>query len=173
MRPRRKERPQRLALDELRGDEARAVDLPRVVHRDDVGVIERRDAARLAVESFDELLCGKALRGEHLQRELAPEPGVLGEEYLSHPAGSEWRDDAVVSQDVAWRKGPVQLHLRYVANHRTDAILLWNVQPGGVERGLMAGCLVAMSAPRKVDVLFNVTAPARSAMTTAVRLKQT
>ena len=136
-------------------------------------MIEGRDAARLAIESFDEVPCGQALRGEHLQRELAPEPGVLGEEDLPHPARSEWRDDAVVAQDVAWRKGPVQLQLRYGARSAHTRSFFATINPADAERGLMAGCLVAMSAPRNVDVLFNGAVPTRSAMTTAVRLEQT
>ena len=48
-----------------------------------------------------------AARGEHLQRQLAAEPDVLGEIDLPHAARTERRDDAVVRQHVARRQGPV------------------------------------------------------------------
>ena len=62
---------------------------------DDVGVVERRGGAGLAVEAIDVGLVEGLLGGQHLDRDAAPELRVFGEEHLPHAAGADLVEDAV------------------------------------------------------------------------------
>ena len=62
---------QRPALDELRGDEVRAVQLADVVDGDDVRVVERGDGAGLALEAANALGRATNSGGQDLERDLA------------------------------------------------------------------------------------------------------
>jgi myo-inositol-1(or 4)-monophosphatase len=80
---------QRLAVDVLGGDVVDAVGFADVVDGDDVGMVQRRGRAGLALEAADALLVlGEAHRQE-LERHLAPQTVVLGEINLAHAAGAE------------------------------------------------------------------------------------
>ena len=50
------------------------------VDRDDVGMVQRGDGARLALEAVAALGIGARARGQDLQRDLASELGVLGQD---------------------------------------------------------------------------------------------
>ena len=69
---RRQERPQVGPLDVAHRDEQRPVGLARGVDRDDVGVLGRGRGFGLPDEPLAERLVLRQLRGQELQRDLAP-----------------------------------------------------------------------------------------------------
>jgi hypothetical protein len=87
-----------LPLDQLHRQEAgRGVVLDRV-QGDDVRVVERRYGARLALEALEPLrVRGEALR-QHLERDVAAEPGVARAVDLAHPARAQRGDDLVAAE---------------------------------------------------------------------------
>ena len=87
--------PQRRAVDELRHDVGDVPVCAGIEDGDDVGVIQRRDLARFALEAFEARRIGGELAGEDLQRDVPVEPGVTGAVYLAHSSGAERGDDFV------------------------------------------------------------------------------
>ena len=89
------QRRQRLAADELHhqvrgaGVADRAVVLAVVVHRGDPGVVERRDGTGLDAEPVQELRVVGQLGAQHLDRDVPPEPDVLGLPHLAHAADGD------------------------------------------------------------------------------------
>ena len=83
------------AVDQLHGDEMGAIGLFHGVQGHDVGVVERRDGQRLALEAAAALGVRGQVGGQHLQRDPAAQLGVLGEEDLAHAALAEMSDDPV------------------------------------------------------------------------------
>ncbi len=86
---------------ELHRDEARVVDLVDAEDRGHVGMVQRREDLRLALEATEPLVVVGQLLGQHLDRDLAIEAGVLGSVDLAHPPGSERAEDLVVRQGLA------------------------------------------------------------------------
>ena len=66
-----------------------SVDLPGVVDRDDVGVVEPCRALRLPHEPLAEARVVRQRRGKHLESHLAAEADVLGEVDDAHAAAAE------------------------------------------------------------------------------------
>ena len=103
---------QRLALDQLQDDRRLAVGFVEAVDRGDIGVVQRREQLRLALESRDAIRVGHESVGEDLDRDVATELGVARAIDLAHPAGAEWRDDFIrpeartVSKQHGVRAGP-------------------------------------------------------------------
>ena len=64
-------------------------EVPDVVDRDDVRVVERRRGPRLVLEPLQARRVGRDLFMENLQGDFAAEPLVPGEVHLSHPARAE------------------------------------------------------------------------------------
>ena len=95
------DRTQRDAVDELGREELHAAVVADVVDREDVGMIEGRNRARLALEAAEPFLVAHGARREHFQCEPAAQPNVLGQIDLRHAARSERREDAVVRQHIA------------------------------------------------------------------------
>ena len=87
---------QRPAVEQLHHEEPLAVVLADVEERADVGVIQRRGDACLALEAFDRLRIARQLRREEFDGNLPAEPRVLGAIDHSHAAAAEFFDDAVV-----------------------------------------------------------------------------
>jgi hypothetical protein len=52
-------------------------------------VVERGERLGLALEACQAIGVGRHLRGQHLERDLPLEPGVLGQVNLAHPALAE------------------------------------------------------------------------------------
>ena len=79
---------ERAAGQVLHRDVVRVLEGAAVVDADDVRVLQAGGGLRLAAEALDE----PGIRGEaavqQLQRDLAPELLVLGQEHVGHPAGS-------------------------------------------------------------------------------------
>ena len=90
---------ERPARDVLHRDVVGAIEGAAVVHADDVGVLEPGRCLRLTAEALDEPgVLGEAAV-QQLQRHLATELLVLGQEHVGHPAAAEARDDPVAAVD--------------------------------------------------------------------------
>ena len=96
-----KEAAQRLSLDVFHDDEVDAVFTADVEDGADVGMAERGERARLALEAASGLGIGQQLRTKDLQRDAAVEPCVSRLEDLSHPAAADRRDDLIRSEAAA------------------------------------------------------------------------
>ena len=83
--------------------------LSHLVNGHDVGMAEGGDGAGLTLEAFEPIRVGCHLLGQHLERHLAPQLGVLGEIDLPHAARTELVQDLVVGE--------------LAADHRIAAIL--------------------------------------------------
>ncbi len=94
-------RGERLAFEKLHHEEGGAVLLPDVEQRADVGVIQLRDRARLALEPLAELRSGGDLRGQRLDGDAAIEPRVAGLVDLAHAAGAQRADDFIRTETRA------------------------------------------------------------------------
>ena len=94
---------QRAALHVLHGDEVGARVLAPVVDVDDVGVAEVGGRLGLAAEALDEVGVDGELGEQHLDRHLAVEQQVAGEEHVGHTAAPDPLVDlvAVVDETVA------------------------------------------------------------------------
>src|SRR5581483_9749405 len=92
---------ERRAVHVLHLDVVDAVLLTDVVDRDDVGVLDDRGRARLALEACDELPVLREVRGHDLDDGLTLELGVLREEDGSHAALAELLHDAAAADDLA------------------------------------------------------------------------
>jgi hypothetical protein len=79
-------------------DPVRGLDL---VDGDDVGVVERGGRAGLVYEAGAAGRIREPIRGEDLDRHLAPESGVGGAVDLAHPARAERRQDLVRTETMA------------------------------------------------------------------------
>jgi hypothetical protein len=81
--------PERLPVDELGGDEVRRLDVPDLVDGDDVGVVERRGGARLALEAAQVLAARRQLVEQELERDGAAQRHVLRQVDHAHPAAAD------------------------------------------------------------------------------------
>ncbi len=92
---------QRLPLEQLHGEERPTFVFVNVVDGADVGVIERRGGAGLALEAFE---CGTVpsqLFGEEFERDRAAQMGILGAINHAHAAGARLFQGAVMSHRLA------------------------------------------------------------------------
>ncbi len=87
--------------DVLHGDVEQAVDLARVVDRDDVGMRERGGDARLAQEALAEVRVVGQIGRDDLQRGAAAQGLVLGQVDDAHAAPTDAVLDPVPGHDVA------------------------------------------------------------------------
>ena len=102
---------ERLALDELHGQEAQPVGFLDRVQRHDAGVAERGDRLRLALEALDLLRVERHLRGQDLERHAPVEARVERQVHLAHAARAERLEDLVraerAADEAAVRLAPV------------------------------------------------------------------
>jgi hypothetical protein len=89
---------QGLPLDELHRQEVHAAGFLDRVDRDDVGVVEGGDGARLSLEPLESIGIAGQLGRQDLERHAAVEPGIVGLVDLAHAARAEGPDDPVVVQ---------------------------------------------------------------------------
>ena len=82
-----------------------------VVERADVRVVELRDGARLALEAGPHLGRGGQVRGQHLDGDVAAQPGVVGAIDLAHAARADLLDHSVMREKCAAGEGHVHLAL--------------------------------------------------------------
>ena len=105
-------RAQRYAVNVFGGEELRAVGVSDIVDGEDVGVIERGNGTGLALEAAQPLFVRQRPMREHLQRQPAAEPDVLGEVDLRHAARPEWLQHPIVGQQVAGAENPLHAFTR-------------------------------------------------------------
>ena len=92
---------ERLAIDQLHGQEADALCLLDRMQDDDVRVAECGHALGLALEPREPIgIPGHVVRA-HLERDVAPEPRVARAIDLAHAAGTEQRDDFIRSEGAS------------------------------------------------------------------------
>jgi hypothetical protein len=95
-----------LALDQLHHHVMRALQaggLAHVVDVDDVGMVEGRSGARLAVQAVQELGVGPG--AQDLERDLPPQARVARAVDLAHGPGPQATDDLVGTDARAGRQG--------------------------------------------------------------------
>ena len=66
-----------------------------VVHRQNIGVIERGGGARFLLEAPQPVRIGRKARGQHLNRHIATEPRIARTIDLVHAAHAERRENFV------------------------------------------------------------------------------
>ena len=98
-----------LAFQKLHDGVGDPVVSPEVENRKDVGVGERRDRLRLALEPRQGIGIACDGLGQHLDRHLASEPWVPRAVDLTHPASSERAEDLVGTQVRAAREMPASV----------------------------------------------------------------
>ncbi len=81
-----------------------------LVDRNHGGVFDQRDGFGLAAEAFAVLRIGAEVLGQHFDRHLALEAGVLPEIHNRHPAGPELLENLVPS-DFLRRHGTIILQM--------------------------------------------------------------
>src|ERR1019366_3509520 len=94
-RARREPLTQRLTFEQLGDDVVDAVCLADVVEGEDVGVRERSDGPRFALETGQPVDVVGEVGWQNLDRHLAPEPRIPRAINLAHPARAERGDDLV------------------------------------------------------------------------------
>jgi len=90
-------------LDELHDQIIDSVLMTDVVERADVGVVERRDRLRLALEAVAELRVLRELGGKDFDRDAAIESGITRAIHLAHATGSDRRDDFIWAEPCTGR----------------------------------------------------------------------
>ena len=100
---------QRLALEQLHGDEGLALVLIDVMDGADAGMVEGRCGARFTLKSLKRLVVSGQGLGKELQRDHAPQPDVLG--FVDHPhaAPTQPGEDPVVGNRLTDHR-PIRLH---------------------------------------------------------------
>jgi len=88
----------RLALDQLHDEEVPVAVLLHPVERRNVGVVERGENLRLALEARDAFGVGGKSFGEDLDGDLAPELRVSGAIDLTHAARAQHGNDFVLTR---------------------------------------------------------------------------
>ena len=87
---------------------------PDIVHRGDVGVVERRSRARLLLEARQPLRVAGEFARQHLDRHLAPEPSVLGQPHFAHASGPELLENLVgTGFGASFHGSPVAVAVRW------------------------------------------------------------
>ena len=80
---------QRLALDELEHECGAAIDVLEAINRADVGMIQRRQHARFALEAREALRIGREDVRQDFDRDVATELLIMGAIDLAHAANAE------------------------------------------------------------------------------------
>ena len=95
---------ERLAVDELENQRRRAGVIVDAVNRRDIGMIERREHARLTLEAHQAVGVGGDRRRDDLDRDVAAQPRVARAIDLAHPAGTDQRDDVMAADPRSRRE---------------------------------------------------------------------
>ncbi len=86
---------QRLAVEQLLNEVVGPVLVPDIEYRRDVRVVQPGGGAGLLLEAGQPLRVGSELGWQHLDRDLALQPSVLGQPNLAHPACAELLEDEI------------------------------------------------------------------------------
>ena len=135
-------RAERLAFDEFHHEEGLALVFADEVDLDDVRVIERSHAARLAQEALlDPFIVGQGI-GQHLDRDVAIQGRFVALVDHTHAAAAEFGDDVVMAQTRSHRSTPCRAPCPVYAKHADtgpmagsrNALAARSVQGRGSER---------------------------------------
>ena len=116
-------RVQAVALDELEDEHRLPAVLEDVVEPDDVRVLEPGECRGLALEARAELLVVGDPGMQHLERDLAPEPLVVGTPDDAHATATELVAQAIAVRDDVL--GVLHVTPPGVAGRRSDASRFW------------------------------------------------
>ena len=94
-----------LALDELHHERVHAAGLLEPIDRRDVGMIQRRERLRLALEPRQAVGVRRERVRQDLDRDLAAERRVRRPIHLPHAAFADRRGDFVDAEPGAWSEG--------------------------------------------------------------------
>ena len=100
---------QRLAIDQLHGEEARLARLFDAIDAGDVRVAERGEHLRFALETSHALGIVQEQIGKDLDGDVAAKPGVPRAIHLAHPARAEQGDDLVGAKRGSRSQGHLQI----------------------------------------------------------------
>jgi hypothetical protein len=92
-------------IHKLHGEEDDPFHLLHRMQRDDVGVVEGRDGPRLALEARAAPGVDRYLGGKGLERDAAPQAGILGQVHDPHPTLPDLALDAVVGDRLSRFQG--------------------------------------------------------------------
>ena len=92
---------ERAALDELENQEANAVSFLEAVDRADVGMVQRREHPRFALEARESIGMPGERRRQNLDRDIAPELRVVRTVHFAHAARAEQRVQAIPADRLA------------------------------------------------------------------------
>ena len=92
---------ERGALDELENQEANAVSFLEAVDRADVGMVQRREHPRFALEARESIGMARERRRQNLDRDIAPELRVVRTVHFAHAARAEQRVQAIPADRLA------------------------------------------------------------------------
>jgi hypothetical protein len=115
----------RCALDHLHGQEVRGVGLLEAVDGGDVGVVERRQHPRFALEGRQPFGVGGDVLRQHLDRNVAPELGVARAIHHTHPSRTQGREDLVGPDAIARLKRHVVARLYAGRFTRRRELRIW------------------------------------------------
>jgi hypothetical protein len=90
-----------LPLNELHHEGAHPAGFFEAVNVRDIGMVQRRESLRFACEARQPIGIGGEGVGQHLQCDVAIEPGVARAEHLAHAAFAKLGDDIVDPQTGA------------------------------------------------------------------------
>src|SRR5688572_22548085 len=83
---------QGLSVNELGGDELMSLDLPDVVNRNDVGMIQARGSLRFLFKPAQPLRVLSKPDGQEFECDLPAESRVFGQIYFAHSTGADSRE---------------------------------------------------------------------------------
>ena len=92
---------QRRSLHQFQDERGSGARLLNPVDAGDVGMIERRQHACLALESREPIGVRREDAGQDLDRDVASEPRIVCAVHLAHSAGAKRRHDVVVADSIA------------------------------------------------------------------------
>jgi hypothetical protein len=75
---------------------------PEVVDGDDLGMIERGDGVRFVHEAGLAIAVGRHVRSQHLERDVAPQPRIVGPVDGAHAALAQHGDQLVGADATSW-----------------------------------------------------------------------
>ena len=152
-----------LALDQLHHQEAAVALVLEAVERRDVGMVERRQHARLALEARQHVGPRAELGREQLDRDLAPEPAVARAVDLAHAAATEQAEDTVAGEPRSRLEDRARRHPGRGAvgsGHRRCGMAHLVAGPAG--NGLIGIGLAHFGAEAERDQAARALAPHRS-----------
>ena len=100
---------ERLSLDQLENERVNARMLLQPINRGDVGMIERGERARLALEPSQPIRIGSKDDRQNLQRHIATKLGVVRAIHLAHAADAKDARDAIRAELRASQQRHVRL----------------------------------------------------------------